>query len=68
MSKQTKAVTAATLLFDRLQGTSLSFYFKMAGLNKGSIADYIRQHSDVKNAIELWLKDVERLLREDVND
>lgn len=50
------------MLLDRLRGTSLGLLIRLGGLDSKGIRDYIQRHEDVKEAIDLWLKDMKGIM------
>ena len=67
MSKSRVAL-AVSMLADRLSRTSFGWTIGAFGVDSKSIADYIRQHKDLKDAIDLWLEDVKELMKDDEDD
>lgn len=64
MSKS-RAALAVSMLADRLSKTSFGWTIGAFGVDSKGIADYIRQHKDLKDAIDLWLEDVKELMKDE---
>lgn len=62
--KRVEAVQALSMLAERLKGTSLGWLLPTLGIDPKSIASYVRTHKDVKDAINLWLEDVKKIMEE----
>ena len=61
-SQPSRAQAAFTQLFDKLQKTSLGRTMRNWGVSPSYLAKYMEKHPDVKQAVESWCADLEKLI------
>ena len=61
-SQPSRAQAAFIHLFDRLQRTSLGRTMRNWGVSPSYLAKYMEKHPDVKQAVESWFADLEKLI------